>query len=321
MAPARKETMVSLTNPAPGGQIERTDQGVDWGSIRGNIGAVASGVIAKIYSNLQGFGYTIIERLKGSNQEVYYGLETGGTPIGVQAGEAVQAGQPLASGLGTGGIEVGYWNPATGRATGAPDFTGNNATPSGAAFRRRLNLGKSGPPNYLEQLWIEAGGPVSQAQTAAAVAMAESRGEVGAKSPKNTNGTYDYGLWQINSSHGFNVQRLLGDPSYNAEAAVSVWRSQGWSAWTTYRDGAYKSFLGQASTATVNYGGPGGGIVRPGGGSTGDSGQGIDQVFESYTSLRDVPRAAPPATKNPFKWWLSSFTGDWQQVKNSGVSP
>ncbi len=53
----------------------------------------------------------------------------------------------------------------------------------------------------LELLWISAGGSVVWAPTMAAIAIAgESRGNAQAKNV-NANGTYDLGLWQINSSH------------------------------------------------------------------------------------------------------------------------
>jgi len=49
----------------------------------------------------------------------------------------------------------------------------------------------------LEALWDEAGGTAAVAFTAVEIAMAESSGDADATSP-----TDDFGLWQINSSHG-----------------------------------------------------------------------------------------------------------------------
>ena len=292
---------MSWTTPVPDGTVERTDQGKDWGDIRGNIVAVAAGKIAAIYPNLSGFGYTIIERITGASgeeQDVYYGLETGGTPIGVRVGQRVKQGQPVARGLGTGGIEVGLWDPATGKSWGAPNFTGSNATPAGKLFVRLIHGGRSprggsgtSRSASLEQLWIEAGGPPNVAQTMAAIALAESGGQVGAKGGPNSDGTYDYGLWQINTvnvnSHHWSVASLLGNPEYNAKAAVAIYKSAGFGAWSTYNSGAYKQFLSQGSKASVNYGGVGGSRQRPGAG--GQTGPDVTQVLTAYESQYDTP--------------------------------
>jgi len=67
---------------------------------------------------------------------------------------------------------------------------------------------------------------------AASIAMAESGGNPSAISPTN-----DYGLWQINGSHG---ALATLNPLGNAEAAVSISGNGGdWGAWTTYTSGAY----------------------------------------------------------------------------------
>lgn len=84
----------------------------------------------------------------------------------------------------------------------------------------------------LEQLWLAAGGNPADAVVAASVAMAESGGNPGAVSP-----TDDFGLWQINGSHG--VLATL-NPLGNAEAAVSIsGDGTDWSPWTTFTSGAY----------------------------------------------------------------------------------
>ena len=304
---------MALTDPAPGGTIGRTDAGVDWSAIRGNIGAVASGIISNVYQGLSGFGYTIIEKIK-ANQYIYYGLETGGTPIGVKEGQSVTQGQALAKGLGSGGIEVGYWDQATGRPVGR--FDGSDPTTAGQTFRSRISRNSASGNSTLAQLWIQAGGPPSVANLMAAIAMAESGGQVGVVSKKNANGTVDRGLWQINSSHNYDPQRLVTDPLYNAQAAVAIYKSQGLQAWSTYNSGAYKSFTSTAASLLPNYGGPNGGVVRPGGQPPDTSGSsGVDEIIQDYVKMRDLPRTAPPQTKNPFQWWLASFTGNWNNVQ------
>jgi hypothetical protein len=75
------------------------------------------------------------------------------------------------------------------------------------------------------------------------VAMAESSGNPGA-SHRNSDGSIDRGLWQINSVHGSlsTFNRLA-----NARAAVSISSNgRNWNPWTTYKSGAYRAFLSDA---------------------------------------------------------------------------
>ncbi|HEY2522719.1 MAG TPA: transglycosylase SLT domain-containing protein [Streptosporangiaceae bacterium] len=84
----------------------------------------------------------------------------------------------------------------------------------------------------LESLWEEAGGSSGTAFMAAEIATAESGGNPNAESP-----TDDFGLWQINGSHG---SMATLDPLGNARAAVSISNGgSSWGAWTTYTSGAY----------------------------------------------------------------------------------
>jgi len=84
----------------------------------------------------------------------------------------------------------------------------------------------------LEGLWEEAGGSAGEAAMAASIAMAESSGNPNAISP-----TDDFGLWQINASHG--AEATL-NPLGNAQAAVDIsGNGSNWGPWTTYTSGAY----------------------------------------------------------------------------------
>lgn len=88
--------------------------------------------------------------------------------------------------------------------------------------------------------------------TAVAVSLAENRTSDPKKiSPRNVNGSFDYGLWQVNSIHGYPVDQLLTSTG-NARAAFEVWQKQGWSAWTTYKTGAYLLFLPRAKQAIAS---------------------------------------------------------------------
>lgn len=90
-----------------------------------------------------------------------------------------------------------------------------------------------------------AGFPDNEIATATAVALAESGGDAAATN-RNTNGSYDYGLWQINTVHGSLLsQGNKFNPLDNAKMALSVWRGAGnkWTPWTVYKSGTYRAQL------------------------------------------------------------------------------
>jgi len=126
------------------------------------------------------------------------------------------------------------YTPATSTGSDSGSSSGPVSQPttvshiSGAAVTSAGSYSCSG----LESLWEQAGGSSGEALMAAEIAMAESGGNPNAISPTN-----DYGLWQINGSHG--AQATL-NPLGNAEAAVSIsGNGSSWGAWTTYTSGAY----------------------------------------------------------------------------------
>lgn len=96
---------------------------------------------------------------------------------------------------------------------------------------------------------------------AVAIALAESRGKVAAKGGPNSDGSFDLGLWQINTAahvdkgFRFDRQRLLTDPDYNGQAARKIYEERlqrdgiGWTAWSAYRSGAYLAFRPRAARA------------------------------------------------------------------------
>lgn len=88
----------------------------------------------------------------------------------------------------------------------------------------------------LMQLWTMAGGPRNLANTAAAIALAESSGIRKAHNPSGATG-----LWQI---LGAVVPGNLYDPFVNARNAVKKWRDAGgFNPWVVYTTGAYRRFL------------------------------------------------------------------------------
>ena len=113
--------------------------------------------------------------------------------------------------------------------------------------------------SHIEGFWIDAGGPSSVAETAAAITGAESSFEPGiiqqgvsyCGAGANRAG---WGLWQItcgNSvpAYGSNFQIL--DPWNNAEAAVSKYDGAGgFTPWSTYTSGAYENYLENVAADT-----------------------------------------------------------------------
>jgi hypothetical protein len=90
----------------------------------------------------------------------------------------------------------------------------------------------------------QAGFPKSVIPLAVAIALAESGGRANA-SNRNSDGSIDRGLWQINSIHG---GLSTFNPLANARAAYSIsGGGRNWNPWTVYRTGAYKKFLGRAT--------------------------------------------------------------------------
>ena len=106
----------------------------------------------------------------------------------------------------------------------------------------------------LRDLAKSVGFSGQQAEIMAAIAMAESGGRATAHNPNASTGDNSYGLWQINMLGGMGPQRRrafgirnneqLFDPATNARAARQVYESQGFGAWSVYRSGAYKQYLG-----------------------------------------------------------------------------
>jgi Lysozyme like domain len=129
--------------------------------------------------------------------------------------------------------------------SGTADTSTDPGTTSAAAL--------AGNPikNYRQvlQLAHTAGLPCDgTAVVAAAIAMAESSFNVLAEN-YNTDGSTDYGLWQINSVHGYPAAYLLNSTN-NAAAMYAVSDSgQDFTPWVTYNTGAYDAYTEDAWTA------------------------------------------------------------------------
>jgi Lysozyme like domain len=111
------------------------------------------------------------------------------------------------------------------------------------------------------QLARLAGFSQQDAILATAISIAENgSGNPAAMSAINRNGTYDLGMWQINTIWWaqFGGRDALIDPWRNAQAAYYIKGRQGWCAWSTYGPGCqahgcgppcYLDFLGRAQRA------------------------------------------------------------------------
>lgn len=89
-----------------------------------------------------------------------------------------------------------------------------------------------------------------QIVTATAIALAESGGVQARSVHKNKNGTYDWGVWQINDVHkpSDDVKNYGID---NAKAGYRVWVEAGhsWKPWATFNDNSYRAHLATAEQA------------------------------------------------------------------------
>ena len=105
--------------------------------------------------------------------------------------------------------------------------------------------GAQGVANVLRA----AGFPESAVPTMIAIARAESSWNPNA-THRNSNGSIDQGLFQINSIHSKNSWYPSNpfDPYQSAVAAYNIWKGAGgtFRDWSVYNSGAYRQFLGPA---------------------------------------------------------------------------
>lgn len=115
--------------------------------------------------------------------------------------------------------------------------------------------------SYAELLLLaqRAGFEATDAYIAAAVALSESGGNTLAYNPETAANTPlnlgSYGLWQIYLKvHAEFSGQDLFDPQINVTAAFSVYTKSGkaFTAWTTFNNGAYKTFLQTPSTRLMS---------------------------------------------------------------------
>jgi hypothetical protein len=150
-----------------------------------------------------------------------------------------------------------------------------------------------------------AGFPPDQIVTAVAVALAESGGETTATN-RNSNGSTDYGLWQINTVHGALLNQ--GDkfnPLDNAKMALTVYARAGnkWTPWSVYKSGTYRAQLNTATLAARN-------PVPPAGAANASPG-------EAPTTT--VPASSPLDMLGPIGSALGSITSVLDKVTSGSL--
>lgn len=107
------------------------------------------------------------------------------------------------------------------------------------------------PDKQIATAVIGAGFPTKDQATAVAIALAESGGNPAATN-RNSNGSTDYGLFQINSIHAAILRSgSWSNPNDNARMAKQVYADAGNSfrPWVAYTSGSYLAFVGRGRTA------------------------------------------------------------------------
>ena len=107
------------------------------------------------------------------------------------------------------------------------------------------------PSFSVKQALVNAGATPQEATTLTAVSGAESGFGKSPVSPQNKDGSRDYGYFQINNHAWpqFGGAAVANKPLPDQAAdALHIYRTQGPGAWTTYKTGAYKSYLGKDAT-------------------------------------------------------------------------
>ena len=151
----------------------------------------------------------------------------------------------FAGGEGIGAVDVKVPQVTRGGALGAImqavlNTAGRGANKAGNALLAAMGGGGDAEVSaghlskaQLAALWIRAGGPRGVANTAAAIALAESGGD-----PKIVNSIGASGLWQIHPAEPGSLNALQ-----NARQAVRKYSESGWRPWEAYTKGAYRKFL------------------------------------------------------------------------------
>jgi hypothetical protein len=170
-------------------------------------------------------------------------------------------------------------------------------------------------------------------RTAVAVSFAENgRHDTNAQN-HNTDGSTDYGLWQINSVHGIPQSELV-IPQKNAAAAYRISSSgRNWQPWTTYTSNKYAASLPAAQAAITKMAADGGAnaVAKGVHGKEGGSGSslagdlGISNPLDALTGwVGDLKNLIADYTLRAFEMLgglILIFVGIFLIAKDLGFSP
>ena len=170
------------------------------------------------------------------------------------------------------------------------------------------------PSFSVKQALVNAGATPTEASNLTGISGAESNFGKSPVSPQNKDGSRDYGYFQINNHAWpqFGGAAVASKPlSDQAAAALHIYRTQGPGAWTTYKTGAYKSYLGKDATGpgaivppgaattpgtTLNTPPPAASIANALAGGTGANGQGLSPIQQAQKDVSgEGGQALPPA--------------------------
>jgi len=149
-----------------------------------------------------------------------------------------------------GTINSAKFSSPAGRSTSPDATTGSIANKGGV-----IPTGGTVTIEEAYGLARQAGFSDSEARTMAAIAVAESGLNSEAFNGNVNTGDTSYGLWQINmignlgverrAQFGLSANEQLYDPLTNARAAYEIYKQQGFSAWSVYKNGSYAQYLDQ----------------------------------------------------------------------------
>lgn len=149
-----------------------------------------------------------------------------------------------------------------------------------------------------------AGFSQNQLATGVAIVLAESGGDTDVIGPlpsgKNTNGTSDYGLMQINSIHNPTAQNWR-DPLVNARMGKAIYDAAGgWKPWSTFNNGAYRFHWAEALRGAANP------DTSDLGSDARAGGMASDGEFVSTQQYNDGPNFGDMIS-NPETWWRVGY--------------
>lgn len=168
-------------------------------------------------------------------------------------------------------------------------------------------------PADITAALVKAGIPAADAATLTAVSGAESGYGAHQVGTRNTNGTTDFGIFQVNNgAHpDLNPASLVGAPlDVQAKAAAAVYAKEGLPAWATFNNGAYKGFLGNSGTTAAP--------SAPSGSSTPDTSYTTNGQFDPAKALAAIkglqsplpyPGAGAPSVGNQLLAFAGGMAG------------